>query len=138
MFSTAPRRAHAERCNADVAQLVAHHLAKVRVAGSNPVIRSITRIPRRARCSPIAVRGRRLGGSIRPVADANTRTSSPAPLRVLVYSDDANTREQVMLALGKHPHPDLPELEYLEVATAPVVIRYMDAGGTDLAILDGP
>jgi hypothetical protein len=26
---------------ADVAQLVAHHLAKVRVAGSNPVIRSI-------------------------------------------------------------------------------------------------
>jgi hypothetical protein len=25
---------------ADVAQLVAHHLAKVRVAGSNPVIRS--------------------------------------------------------------------------------------------------
>jgi len=27
--------------DADVAQLVAHHLAKVRVAGSNPVIRSI-------------------------------------------------------------------------------------------------
>src|ERR1700739_3193829 len=27
------------RC-ADVAQLVAHHLAKVRVAGSNPVVRS--------------------------------------------------------------------------------------------------
>ncbi len=28
------------REHADVAQLVAHHLAKVRVAGSNPVIRS--------------------------------------------------------------------------------------------------
>ena len=28
------------RSFADVAQLVAHHLAKVRVAGSNPVIRS--------------------------------------------------------------------------------------------------
>jgi len=27
-------------CNADVAQLVEHHLAKVRVAGSNPVVRS--------------------------------------------------------------------------------------------------
>ena len=27
--------------NADVAQLVAHHLAKVRVAGSNPVVRSM-------------------------------------------------------------------------------------------------
>lgn len=28
--------------HADVAQLVAHHLAKVRVAGSNPVVRSTT------------------------------------------------------------------------------------------------
>src|SRR5699024_6932893 len=28
------------RCSADVAQLVEHHLAKVRVAGSSPVIRS--------------------------------------------------------------------------------------------------
>ena len=27
--------------HADVAQLVAHHLAKVRVAGSNPVVRSL-------------------------------------------------------------------------------------------------
>ena len=32
--------AGANRRHADVAQLVAHHLAKVRVAGSNPVIRS--------------------------------------------------------------------------------------------------
>ena len=32
--------------NADVAQLVAHHLAKVRVAGSNPVIRSKIEIHR--------------------------------------------------------------------------------------------
>ncbi len=32
--------AHRERCSADVAQLVEHHLAKVRVAGSNPVVRS--------------------------------------------------------------------------------------------------
>jgi hypothetical protein len=29
------------RHHADVAQLVAHHLAKVRVAGSNPVVRSV-------------------------------------------------------------------------------------------------
>lgn len=42
-----------------------------------------------------------------------------------------------MLALGKRIHPDLPELSYLEVATAPVVIQQMDAGGIDLAILDG-
>ncbi|WP_067465017.1 Rv3143 family two-component system response regulator [Nocardia amamiensis] len=59
------------------------------------------------------------------------------PLRVLVYSNDADTRRQVIMALGKQPHPELPAFEYLEVATAPVVIAQMDAGGIDLAILDG-
>lgn len=58
-------------------------------------------------------------------------------LRVLVYGSDTHTREQVMLALGNRIHPDLPELDYLEVATAPVVIKTLDAGGVDLAILDG-
>jgi hypothetical protein len=67
-------------------------------------------------------------------ASESTRT---APLKVLVYSDDVNTRQQVMLALGSRPHPDLPELEYVEVATEPVVISNMDAGHIDLAILDG-
>jgi len=66
------------------------------------------------------------------VSDANAR-----PLKVLVYSDDVNTRQQVILALGRRPHPDLPELHYVEVATEPVVIQNMDAGGIDLAILDG-
>ncbi len=68
----------------------------------------------------------------------NASTSSkPAPLQVLVYSDDVNTRQQVILALGRRPHPDLPELEYVEVATEPVVIQQMDAGHIDLVILDG-
>jgi hypothetical protein len=58
-------------------------------------------------------------------------------LRVLVYSDDVQVRQQVILALGRRPHPDLPELEYVEVATEPVVVQNMDAGGIDLAILDG-
>lgn len=59
------------------------------------------------------------------------------PLRILVYSDNRNTRESVQLALGKRVHPGLPELTYVEVATAPMVIKLMDAGGIDLAILDG-
>lgn len=67
------------------------------------------------------------------MADANR----PAAVRVLVYSSDSDTRSQVMLALGKHPHPDLPTFEYLEVATGPIVIETLDAGGIDLAILDG-
>lgn len=42
-----------------------------------------------------------------------------------------------MRALGKRLHPDLPDLTYVEVATGPMVIRQMDRGGIDLAILDG-
>jgi DNA-binding response OmpR family regulator len=64
-------------------------------------------------------------------------SDAASKLRILVYSDDASTREQVRLALGKRLHPDLPELSYVEVATAPVVIREFDAGGIDLAVLDG-
>jgi DNA-binding response OmpR family regulator len=67
------------------------------------------------------------------VSDATTSQ----PLKVLVYSDDVNTRSQVILALGKRPHPDLPELAYVEVATQPVVLQQMDSGEIDLAILDG-
>ena len=62
---------------------------------------------------------------------------SSSPLRILVYSNNVQTRERVMRALGKQLHPDLPELSYVEVATGPMVIRTMDAGGIDLAILDG-
>jgi DNA-binding response OmpR family regulator len=75
-------------------------------------------------------------GNIPSVTDSDT-TSKTAPLQVLVYSDDVNTRQQVMLALGSRPHPDLPELEYVEVATEPVVMSNMDAGHIDLVILDG-
>ncbi len=58
-------------------------------------------------------------------------------LRILVYSDDSDTRQQVILALGSRVHPDLPALEYVEVATEPVVWQQLDAGGIDMAILDG-
>jgi DNA-binding response OmpR family regulator len=67
----------------------------------------------------------------------DSTTDSTGALRILVYSDNAETREQVKRALGTHLHPDLPELTYVEVATGPMVIRTMDEGGIDLAILDG-
>ena len=66
-----------------------------------------------------------------------TDSRTTAPLKVLVYSDDVNTRQQVILALGRRPHPDLPEVEYVEVATEPVVISNLDAGGIALVVLDG-
>ena len=58
-------------------------------------------------------------------------------LRVLIYGSDPQTRAAVVAALGRRPHPDLPPVEPVEVATAPMVLRLLDAGGIDLAILDG-
>lgn len=58
-------------------------------------------------------------------------------LRVLVYSDDADTRAQVIGALGTRPDPALPELSFIEVATAPMVFAQLDAGVVDAVIADG-
>ena len=58
-------------------------------------------------------------------------------LKVLVYSSNSLTRRSVTTALGRRPAPELPQLEYIECATEPAVIKHMDAGGIDLAILDG-
>jgi len=82
---------------------------------------------------------RRLRGVSDPTPGpaAPSDPAAPTTLKVLVYSDDALTRQQVILALGRRVHPDLPELSYVEVATEPVVIATMDAGGIGLAILDG-
>ncbi|MCW2787359.1 MAG: putative response regulatory protein [Marmoricola sp.] len=64
-------------------------------------------------------------------------SSATAPIRVLVYSDDSDVRQQVILGLGRRVHPDLPTMEYVEVATEPVVWQQLDSGTIDLAILDG-
>lgn len=58
-------------------------------------------------------------------------------VKVLVYSDNRSTRDQVRLALGSRPHPDLPEVELVEVATRAHVFRELDTGTIDVAILDG-
>ena len=60
-----------------------------------------------------------------------------ATATVLVYSDDANTREQVRLAVGRRPAADLPPVEYVECATMPAVITELERGGVDVAVLDG-
>lgn len=67
--------------------------------------------------------------------------SSDRPLRVLVYSDDRDVRQAVLRALGPRPHPDLPPLEFVEVATQAVVLQHLDetraSHQVDLVILDG-
>jgi DNA-binding response OmpR family regulator len=59
------------------------------------------------------------------------------PVQVLVYSDDPATRRRITLALGPRPARDLPRIEFVEVATEPVVHRTIGTGVIDLAILDG-
>jgi DNA-binding response OmpR family regulator len=75
-----------------------------------------------------------------------TSTSAPADsnvqgahqvLSVLLYSSNANTREQVRLAVGRRPAADLPPVSWLECATEDAVIAAVDAGGLDVLILDG-
>src|SRR5215211_1893656 len=58
-------------------------------------------------------------------------------LTILLYASDRTTRQNVRLALGRKVASDLPPVRVLEVATQAAVITAMDAGGIDLAILDG-
>ncbi|MCW2879235.1 MAG: hypothetical protein JWQ95_3335 [Sphaerisporangium sp.] len=58
-------------------------------------------------------------------------------MRVLVYSDDASTREKVRLAIGRRPAADVPLVEIVECATQPAVIKQLDSGEIDVAVLDG-
>ena len=64
-------------------------------------------------------------------------TAPERTLTVLVYSDDAAVRTAVIAALGRRPAADLPLVECHEFATEPALIRRLDQGGVDLAILDG-
>jgi DNA-binding response OmpR family regulator len=63
--------------------------------------------------------------------------TTDATMTVLVYSDDALTREKVRLAVGRRPAVDVPRVTWIECATEPAVIAALDAGGVDVAILDG-
>jgi DNA-binding response OmpR family regulator len=58
-------------------------------------------------------------------------------MKILVFSDDANTRAQVRLAIGRRPASGLPLVEFVECATEPAVFVHLDRGDIDVAILDG-
>jgi DNA-binding response OmpR family regulator len=65
-----------------------------------------------------------------PSSSARTHT-------VLVYSDDPKFRDAIRLAVGRRPAPGLGRVEYLECATGAEVLEGVDAGGVDVAVLDG-
>lgn len=76
-----------------------------------------------------------LGASIGLVSAA--QQTPRIALRVGVYSPNARTRAQVVTAIGTTLHPDLPELAFTELATAPAVLSKLDEKQIDLLILDG-
>ncbi len=67
----------------------------------------------------------------------STPTSDTRTMKVLVYSDDVDTRERVKLAVGRRPAAELPRVEWVECATHPAAISAIEAGDVDVAILDG-
>ncbi len=58
-------------------------------------------------------------------------------LTVLVYSDNVDTRTAVRMAVGRRPAADVPRVQWLECATPAAVVSALDAGGVDIAVLDG-
>src|SRR5262249_16043209 len=56
---------------------------------------------------------------------------------VLVYSDRAAVREQVMTAVGRLPDPDLGPIEFLDASDGHTVIDAVDHDEVELCILDG-
>lgn len=65
------------------------------------------------------------GSAVEPVA------------RVLLYSDHVETRDAVMLAVGRKAAKDLPKVEWVQVATHHAVIEAVEQGDLDLLVLDG-
>lgn len=64
-------------------------------------------------------------------------TAPRASSIVIVFSQDPAVREQVRSAVGRRPAPDLGRVEWVECATGDEVVTRIDAGGVDVAILDG-
>jgi DNA-binding NarL/FixJ family response regulator len=57
-------------------------------------------------------------------------------ITLLVYSSSATVRDRVRSALGTRPAPDI-EIEIVEASTGGEVVARCDAGGIDVALLDG-
>lgn len=56
---------------------------------------------------------------------------------VLVFSQRAQVRSDVRSAVGRRVGEGLGRIEYVEVSDVDSMLRLVDAGGVDVAILDG-
>jgi DNA-binding response OmpR family regulator len=64
-------------------------------------------------------------------------SESSDAVTVVVYSNSADVRAQVRMAVGRRPAPDSPRIDWVDCATNAEVLDQLDMGGLDLVILDG-
>jgi hypothetical protein len=138
--------------HADVAQLVAHHLAKVRVAGSNPVVRSMHRL------AAVSGRSRRCGhqGGVaewlrQGPAKPCTRVRFPPPPRTTTTGTSVHIR--AISSVGEHyldtvgvtgsipvspttNDPDFGDFEVLPMARSASCCLFVAQTGRHAAALD--
>ena len=75
--------------------------------------------------------------TIRKVTRDTSPASSYAPLRVLVYSSNAEVRSRIQEALGPLPDSDIAPLDFVDSATHASALQTISSGSIDLAVLDG-
>lgn len=56
---------------------------------------------------------------------------------VVVYSNMASVREDIIMAVGRRVAPDLGRIDYVECATFAELLTVVDSGNASLVILDG-
>ena len=61
----------------------------------------------------------------------------PERVTVLVYSNSPEVRATVRTAVGRRPAPDTGRIDWVECGSNSDVLRELDQGGIDVAILDG-
>jgi DNA-binding response OmpR family regulator len=68
--------------------------------------------------------------------DTQGDAPAEAPVEVLLYSDDAQTRAEVRLAVGRRAAGDLPAVEWTDVATHGAVVEQAETGRYAALVLD--
>ncbi len=70
-------------------------------------------------------------------AEHTTDAVTTAGPRILLYSDDLDTRAQVRLGVGKRLGRGAPDIQWTEAATPAAALSAAEAGGYDLFVFDG-
>ncbi|MPV49448.1 MULTISPECIES: response regulator transcription factor [unclassified Pseudactinotalea] len=70
-------------------------------------------------------------------AHETTPTPDNEPARILLYSDDRATRDEIRTLVGRRASIDTPRIEWTETATAAAVVSRVENETFDLLILDG-